>query len=485
MQYDNDAKQLKFEVLKKVAQYTYEGTLDKNLNQIPYDIIPGPLPTFRCCVYREREIIRERLVSAQGQNLPGQSEENIVGVLTAACEGCPISRFTVTDNCQHCLAKKCYSACPFGAVSITPKGAYIDPAKCKECGRCAAACPYNAISDTMRPCIRSCPVKAINKDEYQRAVIDYSKCISCGSCVKGCPFGAITDRSSIVNVINEIAKQEQVFACFAPAIEGHFGMATVGMLKSAIKKLGFAGVFEVSLGADATSYHEAQELKEAIAEERKMTTSCCPAFVDMIEKHYPKLAPLISHTASPMTLTARYIRANYPGAKVVFIGPCISKKMEIQKVYDTADFVLTFEELNALFAARNIDVTEPAEQEQDGSLPGKGFAQSGGVSGAVQRVLEDEGYDQPVACVKCNGADECKKTLMILNAGRLPEDLVEGMACMGGCVAGPGGVEEVQKLVKYRSKLLAQADQRGIKENIKVLHDFSNIDLTTDTARSC
>ena len=311
MQYDNDAKQMKYEVLKLVAKYTFEGTLNEHLEDIPYDIIPGPQPNYRCCIYREREIIRERLSSAQGKNLPGQEDSGIVGVLPAACEGCPISRFTVTDNCQKCLAKKCQAACPFGAISITGRGAYIDPNKCKECGRCAAACPYNAISDTMRPCMRACPVGAISKDEYSRAVIDYSKCISCGACVAGCPFGAITDRSSIVDVINAIRNGEKVIATFAPAIEGHFGMANVGMLKSAIRKLGFQDVIEVSLGADATAWHEAQELKEAVENNQKMTTSCCPAFVEMIEKHFPRLIPNISHTGSPMTLVSRYIRANY------------------------------------------------------------------------------------------------------------------------------------------------------------------------------
>ena len=479
MQYDNDAKQLKYEVLAQVAKFAYEGTLEKNLEKIPYDIIPGPQPTFRCCIYREREIIRERLVSARGRNLPGQDDKDIVAVLPAACEGCPISRFTVTDNCQHCLAKKCQSACPFGAVSITPKGAYIDPTKCKECGRCAAACPYNAISDTMRPCIRSCPVKAITKDEHQRATIDYARCINCGACTKNCPFGAITDRSSIVDVIEDIKGETPIYAVVAPAIEGHFGAANIGMLKSAIKKLGFAGVLEVSLGADATAYHEAQELKEALESKSKMTTSCCPAFVEMIEKHFPKLAPLISHTASPMTLVVRYIKAENPDCKVVFVGPCVAKKIEIQKIQDTADYVITFEELAALFTSKGINVLDEADNEQDGSLPGKGFAQSGGVSSAVGVVLEEEGFDMPFTCVKCNGSNECKKTLMILNAGRLQEDLVEGMACEGGCIAGPAGVEEMQKLLKNRGKLMATADKRGVTENIQEIHDFSNIKMDT------
>ncbi len=480
MQYNNDAKQLKYEVLTLVAKYAYEGTLEENVDKIPYDIIQGPLPTFRCCIYREREIIRERLISAQGKNLPGQSDKNIIAVLPAACEGCPISRFTVTDNCQHCLAKKCQAACPFGAISITPKGAYIDPTKCKECGRCAAACPYNAISDTMRPCIRACQVKAITKDEYQRAAIDYSRCINCGACTKNCPFGAITDRSSIVDVINQIKGKNEIYAIFAPAIEGHFDTANVGMIKSAIKKLGFTGALEVSLGADATAYHEAKELKEAVQNKNKLTTSCCPAFVEMIEKHFPKLAGLISHTGSPMTLAARYVKALHPNAKVVFVGPCVAKKIEIQKIEDTADYVMTFEELQAMFAAKEINVLDEAENEQDGSRAGKGFAQSGGVTGAVTEVLEEEGYNLPFSCVKCNGAAECKKTLMILNAGRLPENFVEGMACEGGCVAGPGGVQEVQKLIKNRKKLVAAADNRGVTENIQKIHDFSKIKLDVE-----
>lgn len=477
MQYDNDAKQLKYEVLTTVAKLAFDGKLEEHADQIPYDIIPGPTPSFRCCIYREREIIRERVSAARGSSLRGQPENSIVGVLPAACEGCPISRFTVTDKCQRCLAKKCQAACPFGAVSVTGKGAYIDPAKCKECGRCAAACPYNAISDTLRPCLRSCPVDAIIMDEHHQAAIDYSRCISCGNCTKNCPFGAITDRSSMVQVIDAIKGKKQVVAVFAPAIEGHFGEANVGMLKVALKKLGFADALEVSLGADAVAQHEAQELKEALQEGRKMTTSCCPAFVEMIEKHFPKLSSNISHTVSPMTAVVRYIKANNPKSLVVFIGPCIAKKLEIQKAEDTADFVLTFEELAALLKAKGINPADAAENEQDGSLMGKGFAVSGGVSGAVSAVLDEEDFDIPFTCSKCDGAKECKKALAMLKAGRLPEDLIEGMACEGGCVAGPAGVTDMQHVKRNRAKLIAAADKRGIKENLEERHDFSKVKI--------
>lgn len=478
MQYDNDAKQLKYRVLTEVAKLCFQDELEEHLGQIPYDIIPGPLPTFRCCIYREREIIRERVTAACGVNLPGQKAEGIVAVLPAACEGCPISRFTVTDNCQRCLAKKCATACPFGAVTVTGRGAYIDPNKCKECGRCASACPYNAISDTMRPCLRSCPVDAITMDENKQAAINYEKCISCGACTSNCPFGAITDRSSIVAVIHAFKQGKRVHAIFAPAIEGHFGDANVGMLKAGMKQLGFCDAMEVSLGADATAYHEAQEVKEVLENHGKLTTSCCPAFVDMIEKHFPKLIPYISHTASPMTMTVRYIKEKDPKAVVVFIGPCIAKKLEIKKVEDTADYVMTFEELAAMFSAKGINVSEiEAENQQDGSICGKNFAQSGGVSAAVAQALEDDGFDMPFTCVKCSGAKECKKTLMIMNAGKLKEDLVEGMACEGGCVAGPAGVATMQRMNKSRQRLLAEADQRGIKENMISIHDLTGIKM--------
>lgn len=477
-QYENAAKGLKLEVLVKVAQYAFDGTLQKHLQNIPYEVIPGPLPTFRCCVYKEREIIRERLVAACGQSLPNQPDGRIIGVLPAACEGCPISRFRVTDNCQHCLAHKCKEACHFDAITITPKGAYIDPQKCKECGQCAAACPYNAISDTLRPCVRSCPVNAIGRDQYKRSVIDYNRCISCGACVNACPFGAITDRSSLVNVIELLRKQVPATAVFAPSIEGQFGGATVGMIKKALKALGFTDAVEVSLGADATASQEAHELKEALAEGRKMTTSCCPAFVEMIERHFPKLSYNISHTASPMAAISRYIRAKYPERKVVFFGPCIAKKMEIMKVKNDADYVLTFEELAAMFSAKSIDVNAPAEGEQDGSLCGKNYAQSGGVAGSVAEVLKEEGYDKSYKAIRCNGAKECKRTLMIMNAGRLSEDFVEGMACEGGCIAGPAGVASLRDIKKNRAALLAKADKRTITQNVCEIHDFSDIDMS-------
>ena len=254
---------------------------------------------------------------------------------------------------------------------MTRHGAYIDPKKCKECGRCAASCPYNAIADLMRPCKKSCPVDAITMDEDNLVKIDEEKCINCGSCIANCPFGAISDKSFIVDVIKLLKSGREVYAMVAPAIEGQFGKnVTIGMLESAIKDLGFTGMYEVSLGADYVAAHEAEELKEALANGEKMTTSCCPAFVAMIRKHFPTLVDKMSNTVSPMAAIGHLVKEIHPGACAVFIGPCIAKKQEVLETVslDGADYAITFEELSAMFQAKDIDPSVYNNELQQGSI---------------------------------------------------------------------------------------------------------------------
>ena len=371
----------------------------------------------------------------------------------------------------------CQNSCNFGAISMGHERAYIDPAKCKECGKCSQACPYNAIAHLERPCKKICPVDAITYDEYGICVIDEKKCIQCGACIHSCPFGAIGSKTFMVDVIRLIKAGKRVVAMVAPATEGQFGPdVTMASWRIALKQLGFADMVEVGLGGDMTAAYEAEEWAEAHKEGKKMTTSCCPAFFTMIKKHFPKLIPNISSTVSPMTATARYVKYLHPHALTVFIGPCIAKKQEIQHVKDSADYVLTFEELAAMFKAQNVDPMEMADDVQDGSVYGKGFAQSGGVSGAVMEVLDEEGFEMPVTCRKCMGAKECKKALIAMNAGKMPENIIEGMACPGGCLDGPAAVDTLQKVVKNRSKLLPKADKRTITENV-LEHGFDKIKM--------
>lgn len=475
MSYINDAKQMKFEVLKNVAKLAYDGKLEK-LIDLPFEIIKGNRAKYRCCVYKEREIIRERSILASGNNIDNEDPDANVFIVPAACEGCPINRYTVTENCQKCLAKKCVAACKFGAITVTGRGAYIDPEKCKECGKCKEACPYNAISDTLRPCIRSCPVDAISMNKDKQAKIEYDKCISCGACMVGCPFGAISDKSQIVDVIKEIKSTSKIIAVFAPALEGQFGKHNVSSLKAAIKKLGFDEIYEVALGADATAFYEAKELNENKENHKKMTTSCCPAFVSMIKKHYKELLPLVSTTASPMTAISRYIKNKDRNAKVVFIGPCISKKQEIKDIKNTADYVLTFEELVAMFSAKGIKIEQTDNTVQDGSIYGKNFSLTSGVSQSIKKAFTEEFGENNISCRSCAGADECKKALILLKVGRLSEDIIEGMICQKGCISGPGTVAPYNIAIKNRNESFKNLDNLNIGENLKN-HEFENIDM--------
>lgn len=467
---DENVIEIKHNVLYEVAKLAFAGTLEDKRDYIPQKLIPGPTPQFRCCIYKEREIIRERVRLAEGRSLRFEDEGNVIQVIGSACEGCPISSYVVTDNCQNCLGKACINACRFGAISMGRDRSYIDPAKCKECGQCAKACPYNAIVGLKRPCKVACPVNAITYDENNITVIDKEKCIRCGKCIHSCPFGAIGTETFITEVIAALKSDRPVYAMIAPATEGQFGTdITMQSWKNALKEVGFTDVIEVGLGGDMTAASEADEWAEAYKEGKKMTTSCCPAFVNMVRLHYPELLDKVSTTVSPMCAVSRMLKAKEPDAYTVFIGPCIAKKSEVvdQKLEGNADAVLAYSEIRAIMKAKNVDL-EPADNDyQEASIFGKRFGNSGGVTQAVLQCMKETGQNIDAKVCRANGASECKKALLLLKAGKLPEDFIEGMACEGGCVGGPSSFEDQTKTKKYRDALLSQADGREVHENLE------------------
>ncbi len=464
-----DISEIKRAILIKVAKYSYEGNLLSHYESIPYELTDRSKAVFRCCVYKERAIFADRVRLGMGrQPLDERYNENKVGqivyVIPPACEGCPIERFNVTNNCHSCLAQKCVKACRFGAITKTPHGAYIDHTKCKECGACMKACPYNAIADTERPCKKSCPVSAIeiSKDD-NLALINEEKCINCGRCVSSCPFGAISDVSMLSNVIAEITDPKvKIVAMVAPSVEGQFGPYSIKQLKAGIKDLGFDDCYEVSLGGDITAYREAEEVVERIQEGKKTTTSCCPAFFNLIQTHYPTLMDNVSTTVSPMVGLARHIKNVDPEAKIVFVGPCIAKKNEVITRYpEEIDYCLTFDEMAAMIYTKEIDFSKYEPEDEVASYYGKGFAKSGGVAGAVVKVCEEKGVEPP-SLLLCNGVDECKKNLMLLRANRLDADLLEGMVCDGGCINGPGKAKPLMDLKRDYEKLLKSTDNTEV-----------------------
>ena len=473
--FDTKVQHLKYKVLREVARLAWDDKLVENIMDIPTKLVPGNEPTMRCCVYKERAILGERIKLAMGGD---KSNPNVIEVIEIACDECPVGGFEVTNACRGCLAHRCEDVCKFGALSFDANHvAHIDKSKCKECGACAKVCPFTAIVSRKRPCQTACKVKAISMNDDRSAKIDNSKCIQCGACVYQCPFGAISDKSYILNAI-EILKQStlntyggscnKVYAVVAPSISSQFSYAKLGQVITGLKKLGFHDVIEAALGADMVAMAEAREL----AEKGVLTNSCCPAFVQYVKSAFPKLAGHISHNLSPMAMLAKYIKETTPDAKVVFIGPCTAKKSEVQleEVKDYVDTVLTFEELQALFDSRDIDIASLEENVLDNaSYFGRIFARSGGLSDAVAQAMKEQNIDFDLKPVVCDGIEACRTALLKLNKGVLDGNFIEGMACIGGCIGGAGCLTHGEKNKAEVDKYGREALEKKISDAVSVL----------------
>ena len=471
---DKGIRDLKHEIATEVCKLAWEGKLtEEEREKIVYRISPGPKPEYRCCVYKERAIVRERIRLATGLNAdPSNDTSNVVQVIRPACDDCPSSTFSVTDNCRFCLGRPCINACRFGAITRGERRMQIDPNKCKECGLCAKACPYGAIIHLERPCKKICPVDAISWDEYGFCNIDEEKCVHCGHCIHSCPFGAISSKIFLTQIIDAIRSGKEVYAMCAPASEGQFGKE-IGMasLRAALKKVGFRDMVEVGLGGDMTAAYEAREWIEARREGRKMTTSCCPAFISLLRHQFPKqYEENKSSTVSPMVAVSRYLKAIHPGCVTVFIGPCIAKKGETLNPFieNRPDYAITFGEMTSLLESRDVELIQADEDYQEASLHGKKFAASGGVASAVLEAMQEMGEDtSEISLISCAGGAECKKALLMMKAGTLKEDFIEGMMCPGGCVGGPSRHSTEPETARARTELLKKADGRSILENLK------------------
>ena len=460
-------------VFTEVARLAYEGGDLKRVDMIPYTIVPGEVARHRHDVFLERAIVQERVRLALGMSLQPAGEqtpvsagiqeaaaaddkyfeEPLVNIISFACNACPPKQIRITDSCQGCLSHPCMNVCPKDAIYLDKdKHCHIDQDKCIKCGRCFNQCPYHAISKIERPCAAACGMDAIESDELGRAKINYDKCVSCGMCLVNCPFAAIADKSQIFQVINAMNRGSKVIACVAPAFVGQFGKdATPAKLRKAMRILGFADTVEVAIGADLCTVEEAKDFMENVPEKLDfMGTSCCPAWSVMAKKLFPDHANCISMALTPMTLTARLIKHEHPNAKVVFIGPCAAKKLEAMRksVRSEVDFVLTFEEMAGIFAAKHVDLTtieEDPDGVNDASTDGRSFAVGGGVAKAVVNVIQHRYPGREVKVTSSQGLRECRKMMQEAVAGKYPGYLLEGMACPGGCVAGAGTMQPIKK----------------------------------------
>lgn len=471
--FDTKVQYLQYKVLREVARNAFNDTLLEKVTDIPKVIIPGNVPTMRCCVYKERAIIAERVKLAMGGN---RSNPNVIEVIEIACDDCPAGGYEVTNACRGCLAHRCEDVCRRNAITFDhQQKAHIDKNLCVECGQCAKVCPYSAIVSRRRPCENSCKVKAISMNENKAASISNEKCISCGACVYQCPFGAIIDKSFILDVIDMLKRSKnnteyKMYAVVAPSISSQFTYAKLGQVVTGIKELGFFNVVEAALGADMVAYKEAEELKK----KGFLTSSCCPAFVDYIKKQFPDLAEHISENLSPAATIAKYIKTTSSPCKVVFIGPCTAKKMEFQKpeVRPYIDSVITFEELQALFDAKKVDIENLKESVLDNaSYFGRIFARSGGLTDAVSEAIKEQGEtDFVFNPIACDGIEACRAALLRAARGALPNNFIEGMACVDGCIGGAGCLTHGEKNKREVDAYGKEAMEKNITDAISVLN---------------
>ena len=451
-------------IFKEIAKFGYEQRNLQDLEDLPYEIIPGEVAKYRDSIYRERAIVGERLRLAMGMSLnPADKptritkeidESNIsekyyepplLQVIPSACNECKEKAFIVGEQCQGCMAHPCMEVCPKKAISFKDGYSYIDQEKCIKCGQCKKVCPYGAIYERKRPCANACGVGAIETDYAGRAKINPDKCVSCGMCMVNCPFGAIADKSQIYQLIKAMNEGAEVIAILAPAFVGQFGpKATPNKIKAALFDIGFADVWEVAVGADAGALEEAKHYVQSVATGKLpfLLTSCCPSWSMLGKKYFPEVIDEISNALTPMVATARAARITSPNAKIVFVGPCVAKKLEASRrtVRSEVDFVITFEELAGMFDAKEIDFNtyEKEEELNDAFGAGRGYAVASGVAGAIKACIDEYYPGTEVKIDHVEGLAECKKMLLQAKAGKKKGYLIEGMGCPGGCIAGAG-----------------------------------------------
>jgi [FeFe] hydrogenase (group B1/B3) len=476
---------LKREILVRLIKSYLGENFEEETRMIPYDMRPkGSEVPYRCCIHKERAILRDRAIAGLGLSIEDADdsellstlakkaqdrktpESNPLTVLHTACQGCVPSRIYVTDLCQGCVARPCESACRFGAIKVENGKSHIDSSKCKNCGMCAQVCPYQAIAKIIVPCENACPVGAIAKDDEGLAQIDFEKCISCGKCVGACPFGAVHEKSQIIDILKEIKSGKKLVAMVAPAIFGQLPCSPK-QLRQAILELGFKDVVEVAEGADITSKNESAEFKERMEKgEGFMTTSCCAGYNELVDKHIPELKPFRSETKTPAYYTAELVKKESPEAITVFFSPCVAKRREALG-NPNIDYVLNYEELGAWFIALNIQVAtcDESDYRKESSAEARNYAVTGGVANAVNALLEEGEKATPYVVDGLNKQSIRDLKKFAKNGKCELGNLIEVMACTGGCLGGSSTINAYKPALKQLTTYVNESS--AIKELVK------------------
>ncbi|MDR2344434.1 MAG: monomeric [FeFe] hydrogenase [Planctomycetaceae bacterium] len=458
----NNSEQTRRQLIVRFIRDFLEDRLSETIDRIPIEMRPRNYQADRCCVYKDRAMLRYRLMALMGFGMEEEEDESrllksylsdavagnnntkpILTVCTVGCAGCVDSHVRVSNSCVGCFARPCVSICPKKAIAVINQRSVIDRSKCVDCGRCMTVCPYKAIVRNPLPCEDACPVDAIGKDNDGRVRINFERCIYCGKCFRTCPFSTIMIRSELVGILQAMKEGKQIVAMVAPSITEQFP-GTIEQLFAAIKLAGFSEIIEVALGAELTTRHEAEEFFERMKNGSKlMTSSCCPAWLETVKKHIPEIAPMVSETPSPMAFTGRIAAENFRDAVKVFIGPCLAKRREAQSD-PNVDYVITFEILGGILAAKMIDIksikAEPLEHPA--ASYARNFAKSCGVTEAILHEMDNAIFENPqrpkIEEKFINGLDRKSINLIKTYAkGGQNGNFLEVMVCSGGCVGGP------------------------------------------------
>lgn len=451
----NNAVEIRREILARLSKLIITDQLVEKIDRLPIEMRPKDKENTRCCVHKERAVLKYKTMAVLGFNVYDEKDELdplshyaklaqertdktsvMMTVVDEACSSCVKNNYIVTNLCRACVARPCTYACKKGAISVGEKQAHIDTDKCVNCGMCMEACPFHAIIYQPVPCEESCPVGAISKDEHGIEHIDPDKCIYCGKCMVACPFGAIFEKTFLIDIFRDIKEGKKVVAMVAPSLGGQF-KADYGKVLAGIKKLGFFDVVEVALGANITTDHEREEFIERLHEGASfMTTSCCPSWMNLVRKHLPEMQQYVSTTHSPMVYTARHVREKYLDAKTVMVSPCVGKRSE-SCLYDEVDYVISYEEIEALFKASEIDLEalEPMPLDPNIVGHGRGFAMISGVTESVKLTAPDPNVIKEVVIDGLN-KQVIRQLKQYAKAGQCPGNFIEVMSCPGGCVNG-------------------------------------------------
>ena len=459
--------------MSKLIKLHKEGNLVAEIDRLPILMSPkNAQARGRCCIHKERVVLKYKMLPILGFSVEDEEDElmplsvyaqnalnrtqkknSILTVVDEACTACVKTNYVVTNLCKGCVGRPCFMNCPKDAITFTDNDqAHINHSKCINCGICKEACPYHSIVYIPIPCEEACPVKAIQKDENGIEHIDESKCIYCGKCINACPFGSVFEISQVFDILPAIDRGEKFVALMAPSIQSQFSNP-IAEIAEAICQIGFVDAIEVAYGAMETTQREGAELNEKLENGQQfMTTSCCPSYVELVNKHLPDMKPFVSHTQSPMYYTAEMAKAKYPDAKLVFIGPCVGKRKEIADS-ELVDYMLTFEEVDTLFNGLSIEMKELDNSGECAPMAGRGFARAGGVIAAVAQMYPQLGV-KPVQVSNLN-----KKNVGLLRAyakGKAPGNFIEVMACEGGCISGPCGKVDYGQAQKIFKKAMGE-----------------------------